>query len=50
MDHIVLNAEDDEAMMDFYSTVLMMLPERLDCLSDRQDAFPVGAAEPGYDH
>ena len=29
MDHIVLNVEDDEAMMAFYTGVLMMAPERL---------------------
>ena len=29
MDHIVLNVEDDEKMMDFYSKVLMLEAERL---------------------
>ena len=29
MDHIVLNVEDDEKMMAFYSQVLMLAPERL---------------------
>ncbi len=29
MDHIVLNVEDDEKMMAFYSEVLMLRPERL---------------------
>ncbi|MGD9137478.1 MAG: VOC family protein [Desulfobacterales bacterium] len=29
MDHIVLNVEDDEKMMAFYSKVLMLKPERL---------------------
>ena len=29
MDHIVLNMEDDERMIDFYSTVLMLATERL---------------------
>ena len=29
MDHIVLNVEDDEQMMDFYSKVLMLEAERL---------------------
>ena len=30
MDHIVLNVEDDETMIAFYSQVLMMRPERLE--------------------
>jgi len=30
MDHIVLNVEDDEKMIAFYSKVLMLSPERLD--------------------
>jgi len=30
MDHIVLNVEDDEAMMAFYSGVLKFTPERLE--------------------
>lgn len=30
MDHIVLNVEDDESMIDFYSKVLMLAPERLE--------------------
>lgn len=29
MDHIVLNMEDDEKMIDFYTNVLMLEPERL---------------------
>ena len=29
LDHIVLNVEDDEKMMAFYSKVLMLKPERL---------------------
>jgi len=29
MDHIVLNVEDDERMIAFYSKVLMLVPERL---------------------
>ena len=29
MDHIVLNVEDDEKMIVFYSKVLMFAPERL---------------------
>jgi extradiol dioxygenase family protein len=30
MDHIVLNMEDDEKMITFYSKVLMLAPERLE--------------------
>ena len=30
MDHIVLNMEDDDKMIAFYSKVLMLQPERLD--------------------
>ena len=30
MDHIVLNMEDDDKMISFYSKVLMMPTERLD--------------------
>lgn len=30
MDHIGLNVEDDEKMIDFYSKVLMFAPERLE--------------------
>ena len=30
MDHIVLNVEDDEKMIAFYSNVLMLAPERLE--------------------
>jgi len=30
MDHIVLNVEDDKAMMAFYTNVLMLTPERLE--------------------
>lgn len=30
MDHIVLNIADDEKMIDFYSRVLMLAPERLE--------------------
>ncbi len=29
MDHIVLNVEDDEKMIDFYTNVLLFKPERL---------------------
>ena len=30
MDHIVLNVEDDEKILTFYSNVLMLAPERLE--------------------
>jgi extradiol dioxygenase family protein len=30
MDHIVLNVEDDDIMIDFYSKVLLFAPERLE--------------------
>ena len=30
MDHIVLNVEDDEKMMSFYSQILVLTPERLE--------------------
>ena len=30
MDHIVLNVEDDEKMIDFYKKVMMLVPERLE--------------------
>lgn len=30
MDHIVLNVEDDQLMMDFYTQVIMFTPERLE--------------------
>ena len=30
IDHIVLNIEDDDKMITFYSTILMMPPERLE--------------------
>lgn len=30
MDHIVLNVEDDEAIINFYSKILMLAPERLE--------------------
>ncbi len=29
MDHIVLNVEDDDKMINFYPKVLMLAPERL---------------------
>ncbi len=40
MDHIVLNVEDDEAMVDFYSTVLLMTPERLEAYRKGRVPFP----------
>ena len=30
MDHVVLNVEDEEKMMDFYSRILLLVPERLE--------------------
>jgi catechol 2,3-dioxygenase-like lactoylglutathione lyase family enzyme len=30
MDHIVLNVEDDEKMINFYSRVMMLVPERVE--------------------
>ena len=40
MDHIVLNMEDDDAMIDFYSKVLMLETERLEEYRSRQVPFP----------
>ena len=40
MDHIVLNVEDDENMMAFYSKVLMLKPERLDEYRAGEVPFP----------
>jgi extradiol dioxygenase family protein len=40
MDHIVLNVEDDERMMTFYSNILMMPPERLDEYRAGEVPFP----------
>jgi len=40
MDHIVLNVEDDETMMDFYSKVLMFVPERLEAYRAGDVPFP----------
>jgi catechol 2,3-dioxygenase-like lactoylglutathione lyase family enzyme len=40
MDHIVLNVEDDEKMIAFYSKVLMMLPERLEEYHAGKVPFP----------
>jgi len=40
MDHIVLNVEDDEKMMGFYSKVLMLAPERLEAYRAGDVPFP----------
>ncbi|WP_410290361.1 VOC family protein [Desulfosarcina sp.] len=40
MDHIVLNVEDDERMIQFYSKVLMFAPERLDEYQAGKVSFP----------
>ena len=40
MDHIVLNVEDDEKMMDFYSKVLMLEAERLQEYRSGMVPFP----------
>ncbi len=40
MDHIVLNVEDDEKMIAFYSKVLMLAPERLDEYNAGDVPFP----------
>jgi extradiol dioxygenase family protein len=40
MDHIVLNVEDDEKMMAFYSKVLMLKPERLEEYRAGDAPFP----------
>ena len=40
MDHIVLNMEDDERMIDFYSKVLMLTPERLEEYRSGAVPFP----------
>jgi len=40
MDHIVLNVEDDEKMIAFYSQVLMMRPERLEEFHAGKVPFP----------
>lgn len=40
MDHIVLNVEDDEKMIDFYSRVLMFPSERLDEYRAGKVPFP----------
>ena len=40
MDHIVLNVEDDEKMIAFYSKVLMFAPERLEEYRTGDVPFP----------
>ena len=40
MDHIVLNVEDDEKMIAFYSKVLMLETERLEEYRDGKVPFP----------
>jgi catechol 2,3-dioxygenase-like lactoylglutathione lyase family enzyme len=40
MDHIVLNVEDDEKMIVFYSKVLMFAPERLEEYNAGEVPFP----------
>ena len=40
MDHIVLNAENEEIMMAFYSEVLQMLPERMQEYREGKVPFP----------
>ncbi|MEJ2163978.1 MAG: VOC family protein [Desulfobacterales bacterium] len=40
MDHIVLNVEDDEKMITFYSQVLMLRPERLEEFHAGKVPFP----------
>ena len=40
MDHIVLNVENEEIMMAFYSEVLQMLPERIQEYREGKVPFP----------
>ena len=40
MDHIALNVEDVETMIDFYTTVLGLAPERLLAFREGEVAFP----------
>ena len=40
MDHIVLNVEDDEKMIAFYSNVLKLVPERLEEYRAGEVPFP----------
>jgi catechol 2,3-dioxygenase-like lactoylglutathione lyase family enzyme len=48
MDHIVLNVENEEKMIAFYSEVLQMPAERLQ--EYRAGAFPVCATQFKYDY
>ena len=45
MDHIVLNVEEGERMIFFYSEVLMLAAERLEEYRCRQGALSVGSVE-----
>jgi catechol-2,3-dioxygenase len=40
MDHIVLNAEDVEALVEFYTQVVELAPERLDAFRKGEVPFP----------
>lgn len=40
MDHIVLNAEDVEALVEFYTQVVELAPERLEAFRKGQVPFP----------
>ena len=40
IDHIVLNVEDDERMINFYSQILMLTPERLEEYRAGEVPFP----------
>jgi catechol 2,3-dioxygenase-like lactoylglutathione lyase family enzyme len=40
MDHIVLNVEDIDAMIDFYANVLMLSTDRLDAFREGRVPFP----------
>ena len=40
MDHIVLNVKNDERMIDFYSKVIMLAPERLEEYRAGEVPFP----------
>ena len=40
LDHIVLNIEDDETMIDFYTKVLMLPAERLEDYRAGEAPFP----------
>lgn len=47
MDHIVLNVEEDEKMVAFYTEVLMMAPERLEAYHADKVPFPSVRLGPG---